>query len=129
VPSISTTEIGRRRAVARFVAAFATALLVPSALVLSAEAHADPDPNAPAIDPKAQCESLDVGGVFVTDVQNGVPRSVCQYIVEGYFYYDTFENGTYLGTSVYKDGATRPTQRPDIPEVFGPVSRPMPPFS
>ncbi len=84
---------------------------------MSAVAHADP--NAPAVDPRAQCESPEFGGVFVTDVQDGIPRSVCQYIVEGYFYYDTFENGTYVGTSVYRGGATRPTERPVIPEVLG----------
>jgi hypothetical protein len=97
-------------------------------LVLTGVAHAEPDPNAPAVDPKAQCDSPEVGGVFVTDVQDGVSRSVCQYIVSGHFYYDTFENGQYVGTSVYRDGATRPTERPEIPEVLGPGSLPINPF-
>lgn len=121
VPSISTTAIGR---VAAFVAACAA---VP--LVLSAVAHGDPDPNAPATDLRAQCESPEFGGVLVTDVQEGVPRSVCQYIVAGHFYYDTYENGAYLGTAVYRDGEKVPTERPAIPELFAiPPGLPLPAF-
>lgn len=111
MPSISTTAIGRLAA----LVAVSAATLVPSAV-----AHADPDPSAPApaTDLRAQCESPDFGGVLVNDVQDGVPRSVCQYIVEGHFYYDTYENGTYLGTAVYRDGQKVPTERPAIPELF-----------
>lgn len=125
--SIKTTAIGGRRAVAALVATFAVAFAV-APTVLSAVAHADPDPNVPAVDARAQCESMQFGGVFVADVQDGVPRGVCQYIVEGQFYYDTYENGTYLGTSVYRDGATRPIERPIIPELLGTVNVPNPFF-
>jgi hypothetical protein len=123
VRSISPIARSRRRAVAALVVACATA---PFALI--GVANAEPDPNAPAIDPKAQCETPEVGGVFVTDVKDGVSRSVCQYIVSGHFYYDTFENGTYVGTSVYQDGATRPTERPVMPDVLGPGTLSINPF-
>lgn len=92
-------------------------------------AHADPDPNAPAVDPSAQCESPEFGGVITTAVQDGVPRSVCQHIVEGYSYHDTYANGAYTGAAVYRDGATVPTERPVIPELFTvPKGLPLVPF-
>ena len=110
VPSINTTALGR-------VAALAAACAV-TPLVLSAAAHAEPGPLVPGPDLRAQCESPEFGGVLTTDVQQGVPRSVCQYIVSGHFYYDTYENGAYVGTAVYRDGKTEPTERPVIPELF-----------
>src|SRR4051812_32743631 len=101
----------------RLVAALVAACAV-APLVLSAAAHAEPDPTQPGADLRAQCESPEFGGVLVTDVQQGVQRPVCQYIVTGHFYYDTYENGTYVGTAVYRDGKTEPTERPEIPELF-----------
>ncbi len=98
-------------------------------MVLSAVAHADPDSDAPA-DPKAQCDSPEVGGVFATSTTpDQVTHAVCQYIVEGHFYYDNFENGAYTGTLVYRDGAKVPTERPQIPDVLTiPGSGPIPLF-
>lgn len=92
------------------VAAFAAA-----PLMLSAVAQADPDPAVPAADPRAECESLAFGGVWVDD---GAPHSVCQYIVEGQFYYDNYDNGSYTGTLVYRDGGKVPTERPVMPELL-----------
>ena len=122
MPFIRANVIGR---VVAIVAACATA-----PLVLTAVAHADPDPNPPATDLRAQCESPEFGGVLVTDEQQGVQRSVCQYIVTGNFYYDTYENGVYTGTAVYRDGKTVPTERPVMPEqlsiptgLLGPLLR------
>lgn len=113
--------------VAVVAAAFAAA-----PLLLSAVAHAEPDPNAaPLVDPAALCASPDVGGVFIAApaAPDGVARSECQYIVEGYFYYDNYENGAYTGTLVYKDGAKVPTERPVIPENFTmPGGGPAPTF-
>ena len=112
MPFIRTNVLGRVVALAAACAA--------APLVLTAVAHADPDanpdPNAPATDLRAQCESPEFGGVLVTDEQQGVQRSVCQYIVTGAFYYDTYENGVYTGTAVYRDGKTVPTERPVMPE-------------
>jgi hypothetical protein len=113
---------------ARFaaLAAFAAA-----PLILSAVAHADPDPDAPTGDPRAVCESPDFGGVFTEDPASpdGVTHAVCQYIVEGAFYYDNYDNGVYAGTLVYRDGAKVPTQRPVMPETFPlPGKLPLVPF-
>jgi hypothetical protein len=118
VPLINKDVIGRGRKVAALVAALAAA-----PVVLSAVAHADPDPgpdpDAPSVDPKAQCDSPEVGGVFTASTTpDQVTRAVCQYIVEGHFYYDNYENGTYTGTLVYRDGAKVPTERPQMPEVL-----------
>ena len=121
MPLINNNVIGRGRKVAALVVALAAA-----PVVLSAVAHADPD--APA-DPKAQCEAPDMGGVFIADAtsQDGVAHAECQYIVEGHFYYDNYENGTYTGTLVYRDGAKVPTERPQMPEVLTvPGSVPIP---
>lgn len=105
---IKTTVIGRRCSAGALIAC-----AVGSAVLLSAAtANAVPDPNAPAADPRAQCESREVGGVFISGVDDELPRSVCQYIVEGYAYYDNYENGAYTGTTVYRDGAQMPTERP-----------------
>ena len=84
-----------------------TAALAASAAI----AHADTDVQA-------QCESPEVGGIFGTTVVDGAPRSVCGYTVEGYYYVDTFSGDEYTGTSVYRDGAQVPTERPTIPELF-----------
>ena len=99
------------------VAALISACAATS-LILGGLAHADPgpDPTAPASNPMAECETPEFGGVLTTDVQQGVQRSVCQYIVTGNFYYDTYENGVYTGTAVYRDGKTVPTERPVMPE-------------
>ena len=102
------------RAVAVLAAAFAAAPLLASAV-----AQAEPDPAVAVVDPQAQCEAPDFGGHYVAGAsEDGVARGVCQYIVEGYFYYDNYENGTYTGTLVYKDGAKVPTQRPQIPGLL-----------
>jgi hypothetical protein len=90
----------------------AVAALAAAPIVLSAVAHAQPNPAVPVGDPRAACESFEFGGVWV---DNGPPHAVCQYIVEGQFYYD---NGLYTGTLVYRDGANVPTERPVIPEVL-----------
>jgi len=82
-------------------------------------------------DPRAQCESPEFGGVFITTsaAQDPVIHSVCQYIVEGYFYYDNYDNGAYTGTLVYRDGAKVPTERPVMPEVLNsPGALPLIPF-
>jgi hypothetical protein len=113
---INNNVIGRGRKVAAFVAALAA-----GPLVLSAVAHADPgpDPDAPSVDPKAQCDSPEVGGVLTTSTTpDQVTHATCQYIVEGQFYYDNYENGTYTGTLVYRDGAKVPTERPQLPELL-----------
>lgn len=93
----------------------AVAALAATPLVLSAVAHADPGPAGPVGDPRAACESVQFGGVWVDE---GAPHAVCQYIVEGQFYYDNYDNGSYTGTLVYRDGAKVPTQRPVIPELL-----------
>lgn len=100
------------------VAVLAAAMAGP--LLLSAVAHAEPDPAAPVVDVRAQCESVEFGGVFVpTPATDGTAaRAECQYIVEGQFFYDTYDNGAYVGTLVYRDGAKVPTERPVIPENF-----------
>lgn len=94
----------------------AVAALAAAALS-TAVAHADPD--VPAVDPKAQCESPEVGGLFLAEPSpDAVTRSVCQYIVDSYFYYDTYDDGAYTGTLVYRDGAKVPTERPVIPGLL-----------
>jgi hypothetical protein len=100
----------------------ALAALAASPLLLSAVAHADPVPAVPVGDPRAACESVEFGGVWV---DNGAPHAACQYIVEGQFYYDNYDNGSYTGTLVYRNGAKVPTERPVIPELFTmPAGRP-----
>jgi hypothetical protein len=110
---INNNVIGRGRNVAALIVTLA------AAIVLSAVANADPDPGAP-VDPKAQCEAPDMGGVYIADAtsQDGAAHAECQYIIEGHFYYDNYENGTYTGTLVYRDGAKVPTERPQMPEVL-----------
>jgi hypothetical protein len=109
---IKTNAIGRGRTVAALAATLAA-----GPLILSAIAHADPD--APAEDPRVQCESPEFGGVFIaTTTPDGVAHAVCQYIVEGQFYYDNYDNGTYTGTLVYRDGAKVPTERPVMPGLL-----------
>ena len=49
---------------------------------------------------------------------DGTTHTQCQYIVEGHFYYDNYDNGTYAGTLVYRDGARVPTERPVMPEML-----------
>jgi hypothetical protein len=121
VPFINASAIRRGREVAALVAAFAAAPLVCSAV-----AHSDPDPVVPADDPRAQCEAPEFGGVFVTA---SAAHSECQYIVEGYFYYDNYDNGAYTGTLVYRDGAKVPTERPVMPELLNsPRGLPLVPF-
>lgn len=125
MPFINASAIRRGRKVAALVAAFAAAPLVCSAV-----AHSDPDPVVPA-DPRAECESPEFGGVFITTsaAQDPVSHSVCQYIVEGYFYYDNYDNGAYTGTLVYRDGAKVPTERPVMPELLNsPGGLPLIPF-
>jgi hypothetical protein len=90
----------------------AIAALAATPFVLSAAAHADP---APVGDPRAECESPAFGGHWVDEVP---PHAVCQYIVEGQFYYDSYDNGSYTGTLVYRDGSKVPTERPVIPELL-----------
>jgi len=120
VPFINASAIRRGRKVAALVAAFAAAPLVWSAI-----AHSDPDSAVPA-DPRAECESPEFGGVFIT---TSAAQSVCQYIVEGYFYYDNYDNGAYTGTLVYRDGAKVPTERPVMPELLNsPRGLPLVPF-
>jgi len=93
----------------------AVAALAATPFVLSAVAHADPAPAVPVGDPRAECESQQLGGLWV---DNGAPLAVCQYIVEGQFYWDNYDNGSYTGTLVYRDGAKVPTQRPVIPDLL-----------
>lgn len=114
MPLINATSINRAAAV------LAAAGSAAAALLFGAVAHADPDPNAPVVDLKAQCESFEFGGVFVAEptAPDGVARAVCQYTVDGYFYYDNYENGAYTETLVYRDGAKVPTERPQIPETL-----------
>lgn len=102
-------------------------------MLACAVAHAEPAPDAPVVDPKAQCEAPEFGGVFVPEPesQDGVARAACQYIVEGKFYYDNYENGLYTGTLVYWDGAKVPTDRPTMPETLimpGGMPAPIVPF-
>ena len=113
MPLINTSAIGR----ARWAAALASACAF-GALSLCGIAGADP--VAPAPDPQAACEAPDFGGVFVTGPasQDGTTHGQCQYIVEGHFYYDNYDNGTYTGTLVYRDGARVPTERPVMPETL-----------
>jgi hypothetical protein len=114
---------------ARFAALAACA---GAPLILSAVAHADPPaPEVPTGDPQAECESPDFGGVFTTAPASpdGVTHAVCQYIVEGKFYYDNYDNGVYTGTLVYRDGAKVPTGRPVMPGTFQlPGKLPLVPF-
>lgn len=119
-------------------AVLAAAFAAP--LVLSAVAHAEPDPNVPpdpnapvVVDPAAICASPEVGGVLTTapPAPDGITRMQCQYIVSGRFYYDNYENGVYTGTLVYWDGATVPTERPQMPEILnipGNIPAPVIPF-
>jgi hypothetical protein len=112
VPFINLNAIPRSsRAAAALLVTFAAA-----PMLLSAVCHADPDPDpAVPIDPRAQCESADVMGVFITTTTpDAVVHSECQYIVSGLFYYDNYDNGAYTGTLVYWDGAKVPTERPAI---------------
>ncbi|WP_422744133.1 hypothetical protein ACN27E_20200 [Mycobacterium sp. WMMD1722] len=96
-------------------AAMCAVAALATPLVLTAVAHADPAPAVPAGDPRTVCESREFGGLWV---DGDAPHAVCQYIVEGRFYYDTYDNGSYSGTLVYQDGAKVPTERPVIPELF-----------
>jgi hypothetical protein len=126
VSLINDDVSGRGRKVAALFAALAAA-----PVVLSAVAKADPDPGIPADDPRAQCESPEFGGVFITGATtpDAVTHAVCQYIVEGLFYYDNYDNGAYTGTLVYQDGAKVPTERPKIPELLTvPSNLPNVPF-
>lgn len=118
------------RAIRGVAAVVAISAAVP--LVLSAVAYAEPapvpDPNglpvAPVVDPRAECENPDFGGVFVTV---SAEHSECQYIVEGQFYYDNYDNGAYTGTLVYRDGARVATERPVMPGTLTmPGGRPAP---
>ena len=115
MPLINASAIARARRVAALAAACAA-----GPLLLCGIARADPDPVAPAADPQAACEAPDFGGVFVTAPasQDGTTHGQCQYIVEGHFYYDNYDNGTYTGTLVYRDGARVPTERPVMPETL-----------
>ncbi|MEU0498546.1 hypothetical protein [Mycobacterium sp. NPDC006124] len=115
---INANVIVRGRRVAVLAAACAAA-----PLLLCAVAHAEPDPAAPAPDPQAACEAPEYGGVFVTGPTSpdGTTHAQCQYIVSGHFYYDNYDNGTYAGTLVYRDGARVPTDRPEMPELLGQV--------
>lgn len=92
------------------IAAFAAA-----SLLWSGDAHAQPGPGVPPVDPRAACEAPDFGGVFVTITAT---LSECHYIVSGEFYYDNYDNGAYTGTLVYRDGAKVPTERPQMPDTF-----------
>lgn len=117
----------RRVPVTKLAAVAAAFVVAP--LVQSAVAQAEPDPNVPAVDPAAFCASPEVGGVLTTapPAPDGVTRVQCQYIVSGSFYYDNYENGVYAGTLVYRDGATVPTERPQLPELLNmPGNLPMP---
>lgn len=118
MPAIFATAIVRGRRVAALCAACAA---VP--LLLSAVARAEPDPVAPAPDPQAACEAPEYGGVYVPGPtsQDGTIHGQCQYIVSGHFYYDNYDNGAYVGTLVYRDGARVPTERPVMPELLGQV--------
>ena len=113
MPFINASAIGRGRRVAALAAACAV-----GPLLLCGIAHADPVEPAP--DARAACEAPDFGGVFVTGPasQDGTTHDQCQYIVEGHFYYDNYDNGTYTGTLVYRDGARVPTERPVMPETL-----------
>ena len=115
MPLINASAIARGRRVAALAAACAV-----GPILLSAVARAEPDPVAPAPNPQAACEAPDFGGVFVTGPvsQDGTTHDQCQYIVEGHFYYDNYDNGTYTGTLVYRDGARVPTERPVMPEML-----------
>lgn len=112
---INTSEITRGHRVAALIAACAV-----GPLLLCGIARAEPDPVAPAPDPQAMCEAPDFGGVFVAGPtsQDGTTHAQCQYIVEGHFYYDNYDNGTYTGTLVYRDGARVPTERPVMPDTL-----------
>ena len=102
VPTINTRP--RRYRLVGVAAAF-----VAAPLLLSPPAATQP------VDPRIGCESPEVGGVFVSATPT---HAECQYIVTGSFYYDTYDNGVYTGTLVYRDGAKVPTERPQIPETF-----------
>jgi hypothetical protein len=100
-------------------------------MVLSPVSRADPDPDPPPpVDLQAQCENIDVQGVYSSMVStDGVAHAVCQYIVEGYFYYDLYDNGVYTGTLINKNGEKVPTERPDIaPFARLPESFPLQPY-
>lgn len=105
----------------RYTFAGLTAALAAAPLIASGVAHAQPGP--PPVDPRIGCESPEFGGVFVPVTAT---EAECQYIVTGSFYYDTYDNGVYTGTLVYRDGAKVPTERPQIPETFtGPGGMPL----
>jgi hypothetical protein len=122
VPYINVNAIARRCTVAVMAAAFAAA-----PLLLSAVSHADPEPDPPPpVDLRLECENINVQGVFSTMVStDGVTHSVCQYIVEGYFYYDLYDNGVYTGTLINKNGEKTPIERPEIPP-FQPLPKDFP---
>lgn len=122
MPLINASAITRRAAT--LVAACATPLAL-----FSAVANAEPDPAAPVVDPRAQCESPEMGGVFVTTPTppGAIPHAECHYIIEGQFYYDNYDGGAYTGTLVYRDGAKVPTERPPMPERLEALGG-LPPF-
>ena len=113
MPFINASAIACGRRVAALAAACAVGPLLLCGI-------ASADPVAPAPDARAACEAPDFGGVFVTGPvsQDGTTHDQCQYIVEGHFYYDNYDNGTYTGTLVYRDGARVPTERPVMPEML-----------
>jgi hypothetical protein len=113
VPLINASAIARGRRVAALAAACAVGPIILCGI-------ASADPVAPAPDARAACEAPDFGGVFVIGPasQDGTTHDQCQYIVEGHFYYDNYDNGTYTGTLVYRDGARVPTERPVMPEML-----------
>ena len=115
MPFINASAIARGRRVAALAAACAVGPLLVCGI-----ARADPDPVAPAPDARATCEAPDFGGVFVVGPvsQDGTTHDQCQYIVSGHFYYDNYDNGAYVGTLVYRDGARVPTERPVMPEML-----------
>lgn len=99
--------------------------LAAAGLFLGAVAHAEPPPDVPAPDPKQACEAPDFGGLYTaTTSPDGVVHGVCQYIVEGYFYYDGYDDGAYTGTLVYKNGAKVPTERPQMPSTLNDMNMP-----
>lgn len=113
MPFINASAIVRGSWAAALGSAFAVGPLLLCGI-------ASADPVAPAPDARAACEAPDFGGVFVTGPvsQDGTTHDQCQYIVSGHFYYDNYDNGTYAGTLVYRDGARVPTDRPVMPEML-----------
>lgn len=135
MPNIASAQVGnarvrRVRINARAIAVVGLLAAVPVLLSPVATAEPAPDvPSIPAVDPAAECATPEVDGVYIAEppAPDGVARSVCQYIVEGSFYYDNYENGLYTGTLVYRDGAKVPTERPKLPEVLNlPGGLPVP---